>query len=465
MSTLSPPQPVPRNPRRLRYYLAGFLLLMAATLVGYYFVAGWLADRELQKVYRELDADDPNWRWNDLIAEKPMPPDDRNAALQVRKVSWLLKISLSTLNSPIYLNARLSKAEKKSLRDPLGDLDPGTIEEARKLKDLPDGRYPVPPVKDAGVGSGINLTIRYVMMLLQHDAILRANDGNIEEAGESCQALLHTTYSLDGYPAFMACLLRMAGRELALATLERVLASGVVSRERLRMMQGALEREARSDALYHAMRGERALRHECYLLLKKGEVSHKEMLGGLKTRVPTQFYDLFPSLLLLSHGEELRLQTEQVHASKLRDEAQMAAMQAVAQKMKKNADITTPFTLRLIADMTQSEQRTQAKLRCAITALAAERFRLERGDWPRGADDLVKAGMLKETPMDPYGGQPLLWKRTTTGIIVHSIGPDKIDHGGKLSRGSALAAPATNWGFELWSPEFRGVPAPAEAEK
>ncbi|MSQ95787.1 MAG: hypothetical protein EXR98_14695 [Gemmataceae bacterium] len=357
--------------------------------------------------------------------------------------------------------------KKKRLRDPFGNLEPGTIEEARKLKNLPDGRYPMAPVQDPfKVGSGINLRIPEVMRLLQHDAILSANDGNIEAAGESCQAMLNVTHSLDGYPAFMAFLLRMAAREVALVTVERTLANGVVSMERLRALQAALEREADSVALYHAFRGERAFGHEIFLLVKAGKISHSKRLGGLRTRVPSGFYDLFSSLLLRIHGQELRSQTEQVHASKLRDEAQTEGLHAVDQKLKKSGDVTTPYMQRFVGQLVENERCIQAKLRCEILAVTAERFRLERGTWPRGADDLVKAGMLTASLKDPFDGQPLRWKQTTTGLVVHSIGPDKVDHGGKINRGTAaVPATATNWGFELWAPEFRGAPAPAEAEK
>lgn len=469
MSTITPTQPVPRKSRR-RYYLAGFLLLLVTTAVSFYFVAGWMQNRDLEATFRELDADDPNWRWNDLIAEAPAPPpDDRNAAVQVLKVHALLKgtplVIVWKLPKDPFRNSRLSAETEKLLRSSLSTLGPTVVEDARKLKDLPEGQFPMAALDNLPKErSSLNPDIVEVMRLLQYDALLRVHEGKTEEATGSCQAILNATFALDGYPAFMAFLIRMAGRELALDTVERTLAKGVVSRDRLGILQAALQREADSHSLYHALRGERAFRHEFHLLIKAGKVAHSEMLGGLNTRVPDRFYDLFPSLLLRSYSEDLRLQTEQVHASKLRDVARMEALSLVEQKMKKNADILTPFTLQYALVLAENERSIQAQLRCAITAVAAERYRLERGDWPRGADDLVKARMLTEVLQDPYDGQPLRWKRTTTGLVLHSVGPDKIDHGGKLTRGTAAAAGA-NWGFELWAPTFRGVPAPAEAEK
>jgi hypothetical protein len=107
-------------------------------------------------------------------------------------------------------------------------------------------------------------------------------------------------------------------------------------------------------------------------------------------------------------------------------------------------------------------RETQARLRCAIAAVAAERYRLKHEKtWPGGLDDLVKDGLLKEVPKDPYDGKPLRFKRTPTGVIVYSVGPDMIDNGGKVGPATPGAA-GTDIGFELW--DRRGLPPPAGEE-
>jgi hypothetical protein len=112
--------------------------------------------------------------------------------------------------------------------------------------------------------------------------------------------------------------------------------------------------------------------------------------------------------------------------------------------------------------MAEAAQRSQAQLRCAIAGLAAERYRLKHNNtWPRGLDDLVKEGLLKEVPKDPYDGQPLRLKRKPTGIVIYSVGYDKIDNGGTIDRANPRT-PGTDIGFELW--DRRGVPPPASEE-
>ena len=102
-----------------------------------------------------------------------------------------------------------------------------------------------------------------------------------------------------------------------------------------------------------------------------------------------------------------------------------------------------------------ASQRVQAMMRCTITAVAVERYRLaHKNTWPRGLDDVVKAGLLKEIPRDPYDGQPLRLKRTPTGVVVYSVGYDKIDNAGALDRNNPRAAD-TDMGFELF--DRRGI--------
>ena len=84
-----------------------------------------------------------------------------------------------------------------------------------------------------------------------------------------------------------------------------------------------------------------------------------------------------------------------------------------------------------------------------MAALAAERYRLAHDRWPESLDVLVKTGFLDAVPMDPYDGKPVKIKRTADGLIVYSVGPDKIDNEGFINRDNPLA-PGADLGFRLW---------------
>ena len=64
MSTPStiPVSAAPRKSRRHRYWIGGFVLLVLATPFAYFHFDGKMRDRELEEIYREMDAEDPHDR-------------------------------------------------------------------------------------------------------------------------------------------------------------------------------------------------------------------------------------------------------------------------------------------------------------------------------------------------------------------------------------------------------------------
>jgi hypothetical protein len=68
---------------------------------------------------------------------------------------------------------------------------------------------------------------------------------------------------------------------------------------------------------------------------------------------------------------------------------------------------------------------------CAVTTIAVERFWLAGGRLPETLQDLVPE-FLVTLPSDPYDGKPLRYRRTDTGYMVYSVGPDRTDDGGRV---------------------------------
>jgi hypothetical protein len=109
--------------------------------------------------------------------------------------------------------------------------------------------------------------------------------------------------------------------------------------------------------------------------------------------------------------------------------------------------------------VSEAYRRSQAGLRCARVAVAAERYRRDKGRWPKTLDELTH-DYLKAVPTDPYDGKPLRYKHLADGVIVYSVGPDKEDNGGARNRNNAQAK-GIDYGFRLWDVAARRQP-PAE---
>jgi hypothetical protein len=123
-------------------------------------------------------------------------------------------------------------------------------------------------------------------------------------------------------------------------------------------------------------------------------------------------------------------------------------------------------------DMLERCLETRADLRCAMAALATERYRRANGRWPESLDALVPK-YLSKVPDDPFTGKALKVKRLVDGVVIYSVGDDRQDNGGRLDRGSSLtfgnassivwvksASAGSDIGFQLWDVHRRHSPPP-----
>lgn len=70
-----------------------------------------------------------------------------------------------------------------------------------------------------------------------------------------------------------------------------------------------------------------------------------------------------------------------------------------------------------------------ARHACCDTLIAIRRFHLANGEYPYELRDLVP-NFLDALPVDPFSGQPLVFKTTEDAIIVYSVGNNLVDDGG-----------------------------------
>ena len=75
--------------------------------------------------------------------------------------------------------------------------------------------------------------------------------------------------------------------------------------------------------------------------------------------------------------------------------------------------------------------RLRAQLRCTALALAVERYRQARGQWPASLADLVP-DYVARIPHDLFDGRPLKLAKHAQGIAVYSVGVDGVDNSGNI---------------------------------
>jgi hypothetical protein len=85
----------------------------------------------------------------------------------------------------------------------------------------------------------------------------------------------------------------------------------------------------------------------------------------------------------------------------------------------------------------QAAKRNEARFQLLICELALRRYVLQNGHEPKTLAELTP-DYLPAAPIDPYSGKPLVYRVSSTGYQLYSVGPDGVDDGGKpMERKSA----------------------------
>jgi hypothetical protein len=477
-----------RKQRTWRGLLVTLLFLVLLGIVGILWFV-WYSSHDLNALMAEMDVQDPGWRQDDIEASRKVVPAAGNSALHIVAVAKLragqsvITAAMEKVFENLPPHVQLNEQQIDYLEKRFAILQAAVVE-ARKFKDMPRGRHPikysedwistlVPHLQDA----------REVCELLNWDAAWRAHGGDDEGALESCLALQNAAHSMGDEPFIMSLLVRVGCHVAAVQAIERTLAQGrftPASEPTLNLMQDTFARELSEPTLLIALRGERAGLHQFVQAVAQGKVNRASLglvpwtatvsileglPGGmsgkrsLSNEVDSRLIEHFPAYLTRQHAAMLRFANELVDAAKLPPEKADERFNALEKRIRDE-----PYLVRITAPSfikTREEvRRMHAHLRCAVAALAAERYRLARKRWPDALDDLVKAGFLDAVPIDPYDSKPIRLKRMADGLIFYSVGPDKNrDNPTELLAGTDL-------GFRLWDISWRRQPPdPPEREE
>jgi hypothetical protein len=400
----------------------------------------------------------------ELDAARAVIPKEQNSALQILALAkqiphdWNSGRELWELSETLPPEAQLNEAQTKALSAELAKVA-AVLPTARKLKDFPNGRYPITYGRNWFNTTASGHEARMVANLLSFDALLRAHDRDADGALDSCQALLNCARSVGDEPSYIAMLHRVACRTMAVRALERVLAQGEPSPAGLAALQQLLENDEAEPLLLIAFRGDRAGIDWTVEGLQRGELKVEDIFNAAGKGAPRNFFKEAPrdaSSIKLQRAALLRHNTQRVEAMKL-----PLAQRAMRLRQLSTEKMNGPFLVRELSlgfsGLVEADVRTQAELRCALVAIAAERHRRERGNWPVSLAALTAAGYLKAVPCDPFEGAPLRWRRLPDGVVIYSVGEDGKDDGGTLDR-TNLNREGTDIGFRLWDAGSRRQP-------
>jgi hypothetical protein len=474
-------QEKPRKRARFWRVMIAGCTLVALALVAFgvsAFISAHSAQKRLDAILARLDSTDPNWRLHDLDKDLTPLADDRNSALVVQRIlntrpgGWP-SYAVQNGKEPASMPMRLSPEQAKALKDDLAR-SPETIALVRQLASLPQGYRKIdwPPDGVSGLFPAVQ-QVREIASLAKFDASLRASEKDFDGALESCRAILCVGRANEPCCTLIQLLVRMAIDSVCLGQVERVLALGEPTEAALATTQKLLEDELALPLFSRSLRGERALGHwlmESQFKSKPGQVILMNIGAAWSSRT-----DLGSKIVLLLQApfggsleanEALCLETltELMEVSKKPEPEQEPAFDRI---QKLSTDWAQPSLFRMLLPtllkVREAYLRVKARMRSAVAAIAAERYRRKHGAWPARLEQLVPTELL-QVPTDPFDGKPLRILRVDDGLIIYSIGADKVDDGGQVTSVSGLPA---DTGFRLWDRNKRGqkyVPEPVEPE-
>jgi hypothetical protein len=472
---LTPAPAKQRGSRRRWLLVAGVVALPIVALAAIYLAIDYLAELNLREALAEADRLDPGWRLEDLEASRAVYPDAENAALQVRAAkrlmpgAWASKEDFYRLFYDLPKQVQLDAEQRQALREEMARAT-AAVALARKLADMPHGRYPI-----LDPSSGLSTPIagdaqdaRQIADLLAWDARLLSQEGDADGALRSTCAIFNTARALGDDPRNYAQLVRIAIRGVAIGSLERVLAQGEPSPQALAAFQQLLETDERENLLLYGIRGDRAGFNQLAEAVQKGTASTTSLVKQASEAVNLSKGEAMTAALLLYSPGSLKNQraslvrslTRAVEAAKLPAEQQRAQLDQIAAEVSGKGMLAGWCMAWVIKGM-EANRRTLALMRCALVAVAVERYRRGHGSWPVSLDALVADGLLKQVPADPYDGAPLRYRTHDDRVVIYSIAQDLEDNGGTFDNRSGWTK-GTDIGFTLWNGSLRRLlPLPA----
>lgn len=432
--------------------------LLAAS---FYFLVLW-QDIQLQQALSETDRLDPGWRIWDLEAKRAVIPDEQNAAVRLTAVKQLLPAqwikSIAALDQnfwnlepPVQLNA----AQIGFLRKELAS-NHEALREARKVAELPYGRYPFRLAFDGlSIQPLHTIETGWLTVLLAWDVLLRNQDADYDGALLMCRAILNTARALGDEPLPHSIAERSLLHYRAIRNIERTLAQGQPTEGSLAAVQRLLEDEAAQPLFLIAARGARALQDSALEALQHGKLSINDLWRVLEIG-RTPFTSDWEQMMMRTESVKraraalLRFNNQVVEIAKRPPEEQRQALQQLSATQSQLPRLVRDAPA-LAIEGAQTCQLDLAWIRSAIAMVVAERYRGAHGRWPEALADLVPV-YLTNIPIDPYDGEPLRLCRFGQGIILYSVGEDGSDDGGNLRM---PLVPGTDMGWRLWDVQYR----------
>jgi len=445
--------------------------------------------KELAELLQELDQKEPGWRFHQQLETYRMPVDAENGALVVMRAHSLMKRRLgqgilygdeteANFFSKIEPFRQLNSSQIRIL-EPLAEPNGNALRESLKVLDMPQGKFPLLLPADRWDVASVHwegYKAHDVNALLLTEFLLRLQRGDEAGAWECLWALDRINRYMEDTPLVLAYLGQAGEACRVVWALERLLGCTEPREEDLRLFQQQLrEKESKVDLL----RFLRIVRADTDALLESWQTGKTDLLAlyGLGWRSGNSFSEIAEAI-----GDHISIQMEIMKNSptKMRRSAlkyhtdiinlyqlpPKEALQAVNEyNQKVVSSQAKPLRFSWINFRLQEHYLAyQARLRCALLGVAAERFRQKYDRWPENLDEL-KPEFLDTIPLNPVTGDPPSYTATEDGVVISCEDPQgRLGEVLRFAQPFLCMPPKKSIGFRLWNLDRRNQPPLPEKE-
>lgn len=289
-------------------------------------------------------------------------------------------------------------------------------------------RYPIDFSQGARTPLPHIVKLRQSVKLLAVQTEYAARDGHAAAAASAILDGISLGESLRNEPVLISQVSRRNDEMVTMWVLEHALAASVIEDVKLEKIESALSQAEDGEALLRAMIGQRCLMNAVFEKVYWDFLLSVGFYCESRTRMGTLWIYHTTGLQELDQLRSLNLMSEYVSSSTL-------GWPDLVKEWKRTDTKRDTLPRYAILSGTSSGEwsswmekvvRGLARLRAAQAAIAAERYRLQHGQWPEQ--------LVEPVPTDPFDGKPLRYRRMPTGFVVWSVGVDGRDDGGHESR-------------------------------
>ena len=416
--------------------IAGLILvsiLLAGLILHTSF--NFLTSRELERELQRLrDSGQPLT----LSELQPAPlADGENAAVYYQK-AFAVMLEGTEEEQKLLNRLEWTKEEEPAVRNLL-EKNRDTLWFLKQGAHRGKSQFPLDYEKGSAISLPHLAKLRTCARLLAAEALIQAEDGQINEALDTCWVGLRLGRAVRSEPLLISQLVAFAVEQTMLTTLEKILNKADADPAKYKLLLRELNAKKLRDDLTKCLRAERCFGLDAFSKIQKKEVSIEQTLVS---RGKTKIGQIIRNWFYTSYFGGPLYKREQVYYIRLFDKAislsQKPYYKISAEVEKLGEDIPPYFILtRMIIPALRgvylSFARQEAYLGVARLGLALKIYKTEEGSYPESLNRLTP-DIIPALPRDPFTGKDYIYRREGKGFVVYSLGENLRDDGGQWGR-------------------------------